>query len=279
MDIRFSTGFQNALASDASAQSALGNSKMYLFAGARPNTANDASGTSPLVALQASVGTYAGDKVPTWVFTLSGTPTGSTITKVEMNVGPFAAAGSAYDLLAGVSVPGAADLTTTASNLAAAINLRSVFSASSVGAVVTVSAPIGSGVIFNSTKINTNITTGSGSLASTVDADTAATTAGVAPAYTNNFDGLASGGLITSSETWSGNCTLAGTATWFRIVTDTGDNGTGASATYRRCDGDVGTIGSGAALEISTTTFLASPATPVAVTGFQLSIPATYATL
>jgi hypothetical protein len=271
MELRFSTGFQNALASDAPAQGAAGNSKLFIFGGTRPTTANDASGTSPLVALQATVGTYAGDVVPTWTCTLSST-IGGTIGPLKISAGPFVAAPGGLDLLAGTTLVPVTDLTTTATALAAKINLLSVFSASSVGAVVTISAPIGSGTTFNSCICTATAAT----IVATVAAAGAAASAGVAAAYANNFDGLSSGGIITSSETWSGNCTLTGIATWFRLVTTTADTGTGASATYRRVDGDVTTIGLGGALELSTTNFLSSPATPVAVTGFQLAIPATF---
>lgn len=275
MKLNYSTGLVNALADSASAQAAAGNGKLYLFGGTMPASADTASGTSPLNTVTKGGAAFTGETQAAWQFTLSGT-VGGTVGPVQMSAGPFAAATGGLDLLAGTTVVPATGLSETALAVAAAINLKSVFSASASGAVVTVKAPIGSGVLFNSTTIEV---TGATITVSEASAG-AATTAGVAAVNACNFDGLAASGIITSSETWNGNATLAGTATWFRYVTDNADTGTGASSVYRRIDGDITTIGGGGALELSTTTMLITPsATPVAITGFQLEMPMTYTSL
>lgn len=275
MLLNFSNGFANALASDCSAQAAAGNGKMLIFAGAMPATADDASGTSPLVPLTKSSGAWTAETLAAWTITLSGS-VGGTIGPVKLSAGPYAAATGGLDLLAGTTVVPVTDLATSAILLAAAINLKSTFAAVATGAVVYVYAPIGSGVTFNSTTCAVTAAT----ITATVSAAGAATTAGILAVNGCNFDGIASAGIITSTETWSGTTTLAGTAAWFRIVTDPADAGTAASnGFYRRIDGNITTIGGGGALELSTTNLLSSPATPVAVTGFQLQIPKTYTSL
>lgn len=73
-----------------------------------------------------------------------------------------------------------------------------------------------------------------------------------------------------ASEVWYGLCTLAGTATWFRICTvadDQTDDDT--TKTRYRIDGTVGT--SGADMNLASTTFALND--PIVISAFSLTLP------
>lgn len=265
MTIKRSTGFINAVIGECSGRNAIAGGKIILLSSTAPTTADDAVIGQTLATLTDGGGAWTAETRAQWQITFSGT-VGGSVSSVKVSAGPLAASG--VELLAAAVTP-VTDLTTTAALVAAAINNNiqfPKFSATASGAVVTISAPIGSGIKFNSTTCACTATT----ITATVANSGAASTAGVASANGIDFGSAPVSGIATTSETWSGSAVLAGTPTHFRIVTDGNDTGA-LSTVYRRMQGTVGLTGSGADLELSTTTFVTSPsATPISVTGGTL---------
>jgi hypothetical protein len=149
--------------------------------------------------------------------------------------------------------------TNTAALAAAAINAAHNFLgivATSIGAVIYLTAPHGSGTSFNNMICAATATT----LTATVASAGAASTAGVAavnglpwlfpPVVTANVGAVVTGG----PGTWETSSALAtGTIGYARLRLDSADN-QGANSTYRRIQFTVGTSGTDIISSILTTT-------------------------
>ena len=237
---RKSTGLVNFMANSGSARNGLGNSRIKIYTGTQPASADDAVTGTLLVTLTKSGGAYTPETLPQWQFTLSGSS--GTLTSVK--VGGVEVLGS--------TITYATSLDATATATAAAITAYfgiPDYRATASGAVVTVTGPVGSGATLNTLVIATTVS--GGDLAATVASAGAVTTTGVTCVNGCNFQFPAVAGVLTKETTdWSGVAVATGTAGWFRIEADSSDN-QGVSTTFKRLDGAIST--SGAEMNLSST--------------------------
>ena len=237
---RKSTGLVNFMADSGSARTALANSRVDVYTGTQPASADDAVSGTLLVTLTKGGGSFTAETLPVWQFTLAGTSGSLTSVKV----------GSVECI--STSVAFVTDLTTTAAAVASNINAHfSVpdFRATSSGAVVSVIGPVGSGATLNDMDIATTVS--GGDLTATVASTGNPTTSGVTCVNGCNFQFPAVAGVLTKETTdWSGVAVASGTAGWFRVYSDSSDT-KGTSTAYKRLDGAIST--SGAELNLSST--------------------------
>lgn len=239
---RKSTGLVNFMADSGSARTALANARMFVYTGTQPASADDAVTGTLLVTLTKGSGAFTAEVLPQWKFTLAGSA--GSVDSVKI--------GGVECLSEAVSYT--TDLATTAASVAA--NITAAFTtpdyrATSSGASITITGPVGSGASLNSLSVVVTNTT----LTTTYN-DTGATgavfTTGVTCVNGCNFQFPAVSGVLTKETTdWSGVAVATGTAGWFRIEADPSDN-KGSSTTFRRLDGAIST--SGAELNLTTTT-------------------------
>lgn len=246
MALRFSTRLRNYILSRGSLKQALTGGAIKIFTGSQPAAADDAETGTLLVTLTKSSGSRTLETRATGTVTLSGS--GGQVD--SLTVGGFALIGAvvAYDT----------SLTQTATNLAAAINKfqhNPGYEASAFGAVVTITAPLGSGDTFNGEAVSCSVS--GGTLAAT-PVNIGSGVSGVDWANGLSFNDAASGALAKdSSETWSGTAVASGTAGWFRfvgVITDGGASDSGYA--YVRMDGNIAT--SGANLNMTSTSITAT---------------------
>jgi len=242
---RKSTGLVNFIADSGSARNALGNSKIYIYTGTQPTTADDPVTGTLLVTLTNGGGTYTPESLPQWKFTLSGSA--GSVNSIKI--------GGVECLSAPVTYT--ASLNDTAAAVAA--NITNFFSipdyrATASGASVTITGPVGSGANLNDLSVIVDTTT----LVVTYD-DTGATgavfAAGVTCVNGCNFKFPATTGVLTKETTdWSGVAAATGSAGWFRIEADAADT-KGTSTIFRRLDGAIST--SGAEMNVTSTSITA----------------------
>lgn len=240
MALRFSTGLRNFVNEGSSWKRALANGKIEIYTGAQPTTGNDAVSGTLLVTITKAGGAHTAEVAATGTVTLTGGSSGS-VDSVTVN---------SIDIL-GASVPYATSLTVTAAAVAAQINNNPknfMFTATSSGAVVTITALPGLGTLGNSWAVSASLTT--------VTATYVNVGSGVAGV--NAVNGLTFGdsaaAVLTKNpaETWSGTAVASGTAGWFRFKGSVADAGsTDSSEVYLRMDGAIAS--SGAELNMSNT--------------------------
>lgn len=238
---RKSTGLVNFMADSGSARNALSNSRIFIYTGTQPSTADSAATGTLLVTLTKNGGAFTAETLPVWRFTLSG----SSGSVNSVKVGGIECLSS--------SVAFATDLSTTAANVAT--NITETFSipdfkATSSGASVIITGPFACGASLN----NLNVVVACTTLVPTYD-DSGHTgavyTAGVTAVNGCNFQFPASVGVLSKETTdWSGIAIATGTAGWFRFESDPADD-KAISTTYKRLDGAIST--SGAEMNLSTT--------------------------
>lgn len=238
---RKSTGLVNFIADSGAVRQALANSRIYVYTGTQPATADAAVSGTLLVTLTKSGGTFTAETLPQWKFTISG---GSgSIDSVKVG---------GVECLSG-AVSYTTDLTTTAAAVAA--NITAFFSipdyrATSDGAAVIITGPVGSGATLNGLSVVVTATTLTAAYNDTGETGAVFTT-GVTCVNGCNFQFPAAAGVLSKeTEAWSGVAAATGTAGWFRIEADPTDN-KGSSTAFKRLDGAVST--SGAEMNLTST--------------------------
>lgn len=247
MGFKLSTALRNHRLGGGALRGALQNGALLLYSNTQPSSANDAPNGTLLCKITQASGTKTDEVCGTGTVTLTGGASGSvdsiTVNSVQMLASsPYAAA---------TTVAYSADLTTTAANVVAQINLGTwwhQYSATSSGTVITLTRRPGAG-----DSVNTHVVAFTGT---TITATTTNIANGVDPANGLQF-GAVSAGVLGKSGTWSGVNLADGTVGWARFVGSVADAG-GSSTTLIRLDMDVATAA--ATLTMSSTT-LASGAT------------------
>ena len=238
---RKSTGLVNFMADSGSARTALANSRVDVYTGTQPTSADDATTGTLLVTLTKGGSTFTAETLPQWKFTISGAS--GSIDSVKV--------GGVECLSAAVNFT--TDLATTAT--AVADNITAYFGtpdyrATASGAAVTITGPFGCGATLNGLSVAVTATT-----LNVAYNDTGTTGAvfitGVTCENGCNFQFPAVAGVLSKETTdWYGVAVATGTAGWFRVYSDSSDT-KGTSTSYKRLDGSVST--SGAELNLSST--------------------------
>lgn len=257
MAIKVSTGMANRIADRAGYRSVVTNGRMQIYSGVQPTNADTASSGTLLCTITNAGGTFTAETQAVWTVTLSGSAGSINTIKI-----------GGVELLS-TAVPFTVDLTTTATALAAAItNGYTVvdYTASSVGAIVSIVAPIGVGAALNTAVCAATSTT----MGATVSNGGLPTVLGVTAINGLTFTFPATGGAFSKNGTWSSLGVAGGTAGWFRYLCDGADSGTGASATLARMDGSITVAGGSGDATIDNTTI--SIGQQVTVTAFSMGI-------
>ena len=224
MTVRLSTGTRNGLAGNLAFAELFKGGTIQIYSGTQPVTADAAVTGTLLGTVSLASATPGNETVATGTITITGTS--GTITSVTVG---------GFNIIPNDTVPWDATATQTAADLAAVINRNGYYTATSSGAVVTLSPKPGAGAAHNGYAI---VCTG---ITSTVVAMASGA---------NGVNGLtfapSSSGAVSKSGTWSFNGAVAGTAGWFRLVGAAYDNGTlQVGPTWApRLDGAIGTSGS-----------------------------------
>lgn len=254
MTLRISTALRNAIQSAGSLKQALQGGRLKIYSGAQPATADSAPTGTLLATITNNSGASTAEVRATGTVTLTGSSgTVDSLTADSKN-------------LIGSAITFSSTLTATAALLATAINeFNSVpkYHATSSGAVVTVSAPVGMGAAANGLVLDATCTT----MGST-DVNFASGVSSV-----NGLSlGDAAAGIVgkLSSQTWSGVAVASGTAGWFRFEGPVADSGAlDSTESQVRLDGAIST--SGSQLNMSSTT-ITSSATQT-ITSFPITLP------
>lgn len=241
MTLRYSTGLRNHMAAGGSYKSAFQNGRIEIYSGTQPSSADSAVSGTLLCTITDNNGAHTAEVQATGTITIAGS-SGSVDTCTLDGVSLIAAA-----------VPFNTSTTQTAADLAQAINDHQTYlnvSATSSGAVVTVTAPRTAGATFNGLDLATTVTT---LTATPVDMGSGVT------ALNGLKFGTESGGTIAklAAQTWEGTNVASGTAGWYRLYGSVADAGGADSAgVVIREDGAISTAGQ--QLNLSSSTTLAS---------------------
>jgi hypothetical protein len=256
MTMRLSTGLRNFLAKQGGIADALSGGIIEIYSGAQPSTPDAAPTGTLLCTISTNSGAVTPETLATGTLTLTGGAAGSLNTLTVNGV----------DILGG-AVPFDGTLTQTAADIAAQINRfeGSVgYSATSNGAVVTISALPGTGASPNGFVVAAGLTT------------MTATTANLAGGV-NQVNGLrfetASAGSISkrNADAWSGVNAATGTAGWFRQYGSVADSKAVDNAGVAiRLDGAIATAG--AEMNLNSTAFVAGATTTLAA--WSMTVPA-----
>lgn len=262
MAISRSSGLVDFVASKGSVRQGLSNCRIHIFGGTMPTGTGAADtgsgGTSPLVTLTYTSGSFTAEVLPKWRFTMSGSS--GSVDSIKI--------GGVEQLPSAINYTDS--LANTASLIVAAINNNGAFP--DYTAVVTgtgsdevaIYGPVACGATLNSLTLEVTSTT----LVTTEVNSGAVETSGVAAVNSCNWQYVPSTGVISKeAAVWSGVIGTSGTATWFMIATDN-DAGTSSSTTARRVIGSVGT--SGADLNLSSTSLTSGAS--VAVNSWTLTV-------
>lgn len=252
MALRLSTGLTNKMMDTGCFKDVFANAVIDVYSGTQPTDPDAAASGTQLVTITKASGAYTAETRASGTVTLSGSS--GSVNTVTVN---------AIDVLGG-AVAYTTDLTTTAAAVVAQINRNPKnvqFVASSVGAVITLTAVNGLGTLPNGWAVTSTLTT--------LTATYAAMAGGVDAVNGLRFD-AATGGACpkVAADTWSGNGLAAGTAGWFRLR-ESGDSGVGASATACRIDGSIAT--SGADMNLGSLTV--SVGAPFILSGASFTLP------
>lgn len=234
MTIRQSLALRNHLLSSGSFRSAFNGGKLEIYSGSQPATADLAPSGVLLVTITDASGAKTNEVRATGRATLAGVA--GTVTAMTV-------AGIA---LMDATATFASTLTVLAADVVNIINRNpknTIFFASSSGAVVTITAALGQGALWNS--IGTLVTTGAGGITST-DVNVGTQVAGVTHVNGLKFEYATAGSIVKlASQTWSGVIASTGTAGWFRLkggIADADGDET-SSALSCRLDGSVAVSG------------------------------------
>lgn len=254
MTLRISTAARDFINQHGSLKGAFQNGQIQIYSGSQPASADAAPTGTLLATITANSASRTAEVQATGTVTLSGSS--GSVDSLTIGGVPVIDGAVAFNT----------DLATTAAALATAINnARSVpdYTATSNGAVVTITAPRGMGAGANTLAI-VAATTG-------LTAVTANLSGGVSPANGLKF-GVSSAGVISKldSQVWSGVAAASGTAGWFRFNGSVNDTGLiDSSATQIRMDGAIAT--SGAQLNMSSTSITSGATQTIA--SFPITLP------
>jgi hypothetical protein len=265
MALVYSTKLDEFLTGHGSMKAALEGGSMELWSGDAPATADAAATGTKLVTITLGSAALTAETRATFTLTLAAGASGSLDTVTV----------DGYEVM-GSSVAFDTDLTTTATAVAAQIqkNVGPIlgWTATSSGAIVTVSAPHNSGTAFNGKTVATTQTTLTiqinGTSSTTVGG--AGATAGVAAANGLTYDTITAG-TLTKTGTWSGTVLATGVVGYFRILGSVADDDSLDSSpfSYIRIQGTCGT--SGADYNMATTSLTLSATHTVDT--FSLALP------
>lgn len=255
MALRLSTGLVNGLASGFGVRDALANSRLRIYSGAQPATADTAISGTLLGTFTYNGGAFTSPVESTATIQITGGG-GGTIDTVTV--------GGAIPLI-GSSVAWDTDVNTTATALAAAINAYSNglnITAEAVTDTVTLSCPFWLGANANGLTLATTKTT-------VTTTDDATFTTGVDAVNGLNWQNPAVAGVLSKESTvWQMTAGATGTAGWFRFEADPNDD-QGLSTLFPRLDGSIAT--SGADLNLSSTAI--ASAGVYTINSWDLTIP------
>lgn len=258
MPLRYSTGFRNHLAGGGSLKSAFQGGRIEIYTGTQPATADAAATGTRLCVVTENNGAHTAEVRAVGTLTLAGAS--GSINTVTVNGINILDAAVAFNT----------DLTTTAADLAAAINAsQSVpeYTATAAGNVVSITAQIGLGAGANGFVVAYTATTMTA---------TAGNMAGGVTHVNGLKFGAASAGAVSklATQVWEGTNLASGTAGWYRLYAATADTGViDSTAAMIREDGAIGT--SGQQLNFTSSAVLSSGAkTTITGTSFTRTIPA-----
>lgn len=255
MSLKYSTAARTFMAGVGSYRDAFSNGRIEIYSGPQPATADAAATGTLLCTITSSSLALTNEVLSSGTVTLTGGAAGSvnTLTVNSLEI-------------MGAAVPFNASLTQTAVDMVAQINAYHSYAeyvASSVGAVVTITALPGSGTAPNGFVVASTVTT-----ITKTDVNMAG---GVAAVNGLRFGAPAAGAVSKlSSQTWSGVNAATGTAGWYRqygSVADAGAADTGL--VFIREDGAIAV--SGAELNMSSTALVTAATTTIS--GDTLTIP------
>jgi hypothetical protein len=254
MTLRLSTALRNLVLDGGSVKNALHGGKLQIYSGSQPATADAAPTGTLLATITAASGAHTAEVLATGTVTLAGSS--GSVTALTVDGVSIITSAVAFDT----------SLTITAANLALEINNTQStpeYTATSSGAIVTISARRGSGATPNTFVVDATCTT-----MTSTDVDMSG---GVTAANGLKF-GMAAAGILPklSTQTWSGVAVATGTAGWFRFVGAVADSGAlDASELQVRLDGAVST--SGSQLNMSSTSITTSATQTI--TSFPITLP------
>lgn len=257
MTFRLSIAARNFIEQHGSIKKAFQGGKLLIYSGSQPASADAAPTGTLLCTITKASGAHTAEVLATGTVTLTGGASGSVDTVTVDGV----------NILTNGAVAFNTSLTQTAADVAAAINLSESFpeyTATSSGAVVTISAARGSGTAPNTLAVSATLTT--------ITASYGNMAGGVAAANGLSFGSAAAGALAKKSgEAWSGVNAATGTAGWFRFVGAVADSGAADSTESQvRMDGAIAT--SGSQLNMSSTSLTSGATTTIDT--FTLTLPA-----
>lgn len=232
MTLRYSTGLRNHLANGGSFKKAFQNGRIEIYTGSQPASADAAVTGTLLVTVTNNNGAHTAEVLATATLTLNSGAGGSLDTLTLDGVSLIAAA-----------VPYNTSLTQTAADIATAINDHETYldvSATSSGAVVTITATRGAGATANGLVLAKTETT----IASTA-VNMGSGVAGVTPVNGLKYGSAAAGTIAKlAAQTWEGTNVATGTAGWYRLYGSVADAGAlDAAEAVIREDGAISTSG------------------------------------
>ncbi len=255
MTMRLSTALRNLIANGDSVAGALENGTISIYTGAQPASADAAIQGTLLAVISNASGTPTAAVASTGTVTLAGSA--GSVNTVTVN---------GTNILGPNAVPFDSTLSQTAQDVCTAINnnLSSPrYTASAVGAVITIAAKPNAGTAPNGFAVSATLTT--------LTATYANMAGGVNPANGLQF-GASSGGSVAklAAQVWSGLNLANGTAGWFRHAGPAADPGTlDSNYQYPRIDGAVAT--SGGEMNLNSTAFTSGATTTIQSWG--LTVP------
>lgn len=238
MTLRLSTGLANFALGAGSYKDALQGGKIMVYSGTQPATADAAPTGTLLVTITAASAAHTDEVLATGTVTLNTGAAGSVDAITVDGVAILDAV-----------VPFNVSLTQTAADVATGINQSASnpeYTATSSGAVITISAKRGAGAGANGLVVASTVTT-----ITKTDANLAG---GVTPVNGLKYGVTAAGVLAKhSTQVWTGVAVATGVAGWVRVVGSVADSGVlDTTASQIRLDGAVST--SGAQFNMTNTT-------------------------
>lgn len=262
MTLRFSVALTNSIAEHGSWKSAFDNGAIDIYTGTQPATPDAAPTGTLLCTITSGGGAQVNEVQSQGSVLLTGGSSGSVNT-LTVNGVEIMGSATAFDT----------SLTQTAADIALKINRNPknrLYVASSAGALITLTARRGQGVLPNGWVVANSLTT-----ITTTNTAMGSVTAGVDAVNGLRMDFNAVAGMITKdvTQSWWGTAIGAGTQTagWFRFRAAVADPNTlDTTASYSRMDGAIAT--SGADLNMSSTS-IANGAVQTLST-FSFTVPA-----
>lgn len=247
MALRYSTAARNFQAGVGSFKDCFHNGRIEIYSGSQPATADAAVTGTLLCTITAASGALTNEVLSSGNVTLTGGASGSVDT-ITVN---------SIEIL-GVSVPFNTSLTQTAADVAAQINAfksTTEYTATSSGAVITITALPGTGTAPNTFVVAATVTT--------ITKTTANLAGGVAAVNGLRLGAPASATISKlASQAWTGVNGATGTAgyyRWYGSVTDAG--ALDSALVFLREDGAIST--SGAELNMSSTALTSAATTTI----------------